>query len=310
MATAIKKVIVHPKMVVGGPPAEPVWKVQIDDAFAKAQRRFDKAAVKTAKLGDGLLGYQRRSDKIQARLDAEVAAIQAAIGVPVAKRKTKTVPMAVQEDCYEEEDDDQPSQLGPQVNRQPSRAPDMEKKEALLQKAADEYCAGVMQKGHTPGDQFAQNRSLFKRYNDGLFSGRVRPSSLSAQPTAVIDDTYVELMKRAEHLADRTGRTIAQEFSDLYEKRAKPPANSDETDDDQVAADVGSGDMDDEDTGPELGHRVEPAASTSPQGSSVGDYEHEGHPRMTNSRSMAGGTRTEGSYDPRKRPRSATRRRM
>jgi hypothetical protein len=197
----------------------------------------------------------------------------------------------------------------------------MEKREALLQKAADEFCATAIQKGATPGgDQFAQSRQLYKSYVAGVYSGRVRPAAMSVQPTAVIDDGYAQLMAKAQLIAEREGITQAQAFARLYGApgavlkrggRTIPPGDS-LTDDSDEMADCGDGDMDDDEEADNINlddPRGEPAASTAPQGSSVGDYVH-GHNTAHSSRSMAGGVRSSGSYSPSRRPRSAPRRSM
>jgi hypothetical protein len=128
-------------------------------------------------------------------------------------------------------------------------------------------------------------------------------------------------MKRAATLATQTNVTEAQAFEAIYtspgevlkrrSRAALPvPPNNSKTDDDEVdsGAESPPDGMGDADAGPQLGHRGEPHASTCPEGSSTGDYEHSGINRMTNSRSMAGQVRNEGSYDDKARPASATRR--
>jgi hypothetical protein len=65
-----------------------------------------------------------------------------------------------------------------------------------------------------------------------------------------------------------------------------------------------SGEMDDSEDDPQLGHRGEPTASTMCEGSRVGSYEMSGVPTMTNSRQAVTGP-TQGSYDAKARPASA-----
>lgn len=283
-----------------------------EGALVKLKKRLDpKGALDAARA---------RFDKRLAKAEREFKEACDAVvsGRPVEKRRKRRRPMVVEETRHEEADDGQPPRIGPSAHASPDqypvgkRSPAAEARETRLQKAADRYCSQVLAVGSTPGDQFAESRAIFKSYRDGLFNGSVRATEY--QPIVGADPRYDRLMKRAAKIAKRTGDTVEREFAKLYEspvevlKRAKPPANSSLTDDDDVEARVGDGEMDDDDEADDTdlrGDRGEPAGTAS-GGRSVGDYEHSGANTMVNSGGAAGGPLPR-SYDPRRRPRSARR---
>jgi hypothetical protein len=137
---------------------------------------------------------------------------------------------------------------------------------------------------------------------------------------APTDAAYDALMLKATGLAELNGTTPAIEFSKLYQspaeiskRRAKgaPPSpdNSGLTDDDDVDADSGSGEMDDSNEGAELGPPRNPRTLAGRQntgGKSTGNYERSGVPTMTNGPQAVSG-KTESSYNDKARPPSATR---
>jgi hypothetical protein len=118
--------------------------------------------------------------------------------------------------------------------------------------------------------------------------------SLRAHPPA--DENYEVLMARATEMSKRSGRTVAVEFAQLYEKRNQPIHDT-EADPD--------GDLDDADSVGELGPpRNASSTRQNPQRSS-GVYETSGVNISTNS-PMAPTGAVQGSYDPRGRPDAAT----
>jgi hypothetical protein len=154
-----------------------------------------------------------------------------------------------------------------------------------------------------------------------------------------------EIMRKAaeERHFDDPSKTVEMHFSDIYQSREYadlrkadrdfhmngnvdpaalalqkaggrtiPAAEGDTDDGDEPCDDDLDGSMGDSDAdGPELGPTRGPrgGAGTQSGGKSSGTYV-QGHNTAHHSPSMAGGVRVEGSYNDRKRPRSATRRSM
>jgi hypothetical protein len=191
-------------------------------------------------------------------------------------------------------------------------------REQALQRAADRECRQMMAKSDGGISEFAA-------YQKRLFEGDVGPQSIGGPPLrAAHNPAYEELMAKAERMhADGHAATVEQAFSKLYQSRdpairlltkaavmpAPNPSSSRDldTDDDEDMADAGDDDMDDDDSGPSLGPN--PAggggASLINRGRSSAVYEMSGVNTATNAR-MASVGATEGSYNPRARPASAT----
>jgi hypothetical protein len=190
-------------------------------------------------------------------------------------------------------------------------------REAALQAIADAECRQMFAKADITA---GRTMSEYDRNRAAIFKGAVAPAHVPPGSTATADAAeYTDMMKRAVVLAKQIDVTPEQAFEAIYtspgeiaKRRAKgappPPANSSETDDDDVDADPGDGEMDDADSGQELGPPRGPRGGSGIRsgGSSRGQYEMTGHPTMTNSRQATVGAH-EGSYHPSKRPPSATR---
>ena len=130
---------------------------------------------------------------------------------------------------------------------------------------------------------------------------------------------YEALMSLAEasHVAD-PNKTVAQHFCDLLQSPAHSElakaarghvvcAGETESDDGDVSgADDADSDFDDFDAGGELDDRGEQGATGQRRHRSVGSYETSGTPFMTNAPPAKSGA-LEGSYNPKARPASATR---
>jgi hypothetical protein len=189
-------------------------------------------------------------------------------------------------------------------------------REAELQKLADIETAKVARDADirhteiikkfgdaaTQGPNGTSSRSAFHDYRKSLFDGTREPMG-TVRPTPVIDLAYERVMAKAQATADRHEYpTPEQAFAalwnvELLEKRrsraALPvPPNSEDTDDDSVSVDPGSGQPDnaEEASGMALsGHKGEPSASTQPSGQSRGTYEYSGTNTMVNDPSVSYG---------------------
>jgi hypothetical protein len=140
-----------------------------------------------------------------------------------------------------------------------------------------------------------------------------------ADPTRTVEMHFSDIYSSGEYAdlakADRDfnrsgGVDPASAALQKSDGRTIPSAESDTDDGDAECTDDldGSADDSDEESNMDVrGDRGEPAASSSSGGRSSASYV-QGHNTAHNSRSMAGGVRSSGSYDDKKRPPSAARR--
>jgi hypothetical protein len=202
------------------------------------------------------------------------------------------------------------------IVKRDDRPTPFEARETALQAIADAECRQMFEKANRNRRSDTPAEDSYDAYRVALFKSTPRPAPKPPMPPP--DPAYDEMMERARVLAKKFDIPVEQAFAAIYEspgevaeRRARLVPNTTATDDDEAQIhgdgdDEMSGGMDDPDAADnDLGdHPGEPTAGTMCEGSPPGHvYASNGNVNQ-NSRMAAVGV-PEGSYNDKKRPRSA-----